>query len=395
MSRDGSSGLRTVRILGTRGIPAAHGGFETFAERLAEYLRQRGWRVVVYCQQDGDGPITEDLWNGIERVHVPVPVAGAPGTMLFDWRAIRHASRSRDLCLTLGYNTAVFCLALRLRGIPNVINMDGIEWKRSKWSRPARLWFWANDWIGCKVADHLIADNPQIRRHLMTRVVEAKIATIPYGADRLQKVGDEALAALGIEAGRYLTLIARPEPENSVLELVRAFSSRRRGVKLLVLGHYERSNPYHARVLDAASIEVLFPGAIYDRPTLRAIRFHCLAYLHGHQVGGTNPSLVEAIGASNPVIANDNPFNRSVMGDAAIYFRDYATAEAAIDRVLDDHALREHMRAASEACFDRAYSWHGVLTQYEQLLERQIGRHRARRRQPVIAAEAPDAVVKR
>ena len=104
-----------LRILGTRGVPAAHGGFETFAEYLALYLVKKGWRVIVYCQLDGEGPITEDVWEGVERVNIPVPQAGAKGTVIFDWIATRHAAKYQDLCLTLGYNTAFFCALLRIK----------------------------------------------------------------------------------------------------------------------------------------------------------------------------------------------------------------------------------------------------------------------------------------
>ncbi|HMN79323.1 MAG TPA: DUF1972 domain-containing protein [Burkholderiaceae bacterium] len=389
-----SASRRSLRILGIRGIPAAHGGFETFAEQLALYLRQRDWRVTVYCQEDGDGPPFADDWHGIHRIRIPVSRPGPVGTMVFDWKCIRHAARFDDPCLTLGYNTAAFCARLRMRGIVNVMNMDGIEWRRSKWSRPAKAWFWLNDWLGCLIADHLIADNPEICRHLNTRVGLHKIATIPYGADRIASIDPRPLEPLGLTPGNYLTLIARPEPENSVLELVRAFSARRRGVRLAVLGNYDPAHPYQCRVLDAASSEVEFVGAIYDKPTLHALRFHCLAYLHGHQVGGTNPSLVEALGAGNPVVVNDNPFNRWVAGDAARYFDDFRSAEEIITRVIADEGLRQRMRAASEARFDEAFSWHGVLTQYEQLLERQVGARR-RRPSPVVGGTPSDAEVER
>ena len=136
---------RTLRILGIRGIPAAHGGFETFAEHLSLHLVARGWRVVVSCQEDGSGPVQFDDWRGVERVRIPVSMTGAKGTMLFDWKAIVHAAGEGDLCLTLGYNTALFCVALRAAGVPNIINMDGIEWSRAKWGRLARSWFWMND----------------------------------------------------------------------------------------------------------------------------------------------------------------------------------------------------------------------------------------------------------
>ena len=199
-----------LRILGISGIPANHGGFETFAEQLALYLRDKGWRVVVYCQEDGFGEEFEDEWQGIERVRIPVAQPGALGTIVFDWKSIAHASQFKDLCLTLGYNTAAFCARLRLHGIPNVINMDGIEWSRAKWGKVAKTWFWMNDWAGCWLGDHLIADHPEIKRHLTSRAPADKIEMIAYGAPEVLDAPVEPLRSLGLEAGRYVTVIARP-----------------------------------------------------------------------------------------------------------------------------------------------------------------------------------------
>lgn len=370
---------KTLRILGTRGIPAAHGGFETFAEQLALYLVARGWRVVVYCQEDGNSALFEDRWRGVERVRIPVSRGGAAGTIVFDWRATRHAARCGELCLTLGYNTAVFCALLRLRGVPNLINMDGIEWARAKWGRVAKLWFWLNDWAGCRLGNHLVADHPAIAKHLETRVAAARITTIPYGADALQEGGIDAagssaslkaLDALGLTPGRFLTVIARAEPENSLREIVAGFSARPRGVTLVVLGNYQQDNAYHRAVREAASDEVRFVGAVYDKAIVQALRLHSAAYLHGHQVGGTNPSLVEALGAGNAVFAHENRFNRWVAGDAACYFDGEQALAAQLDAVLASPSRLADMQAGSRQRFAEAFTWPTVLAAYESLLTR-------------------------
>lgn len=362
----------TLRILGIRGVPAAHGGFETFAEHLALHLVAQGWRVVVYCQEAGAGPVVHDQWRGIERVRIPVSQAGAAGTIVFDWHATRHAAAHRDLCLTLGYNTAVFCAWLRLRGVPNVINMDGIEWSRAKWGPVAKTWFWLNERAGCWLGDHLVADHPAIHAHLATRTRAGKITTIPYGADALGDLPEAPVRALGLEPGRYLTLVARPEPENSILEAVQGFSARPRGVQLAVLGHYDAGHAYHRQVQAAAGSEVRFLGAIYDKQVVQALRRHSLAYVHGHRVGGTNPSLVEALGAGNPVIAHDNRFNRWVAGAGAAYFDSAAAFDTALSAVLADPARLAAMAAASRARFADGLTWPAVLQAYETLLRAQL-----------------------
>lgn len=359
---------KTIRILGIRGIPAAHGGFETFAENLALHLVENGWRVIVYCQIDGKGPTGSDTWRGVERVNVQVSQPGPMGTILFDWKSIVHASQSRDLCLTLGYNTAIFCSILRVRGIRNVINMDGIEWARAKWSKPAKVWFWINERIGCWLGNHLVADHPEIKRHLSKHVCESKITTIAYGAPHLVDEPVTPIEIFNIEPEEYISVIARPEPENSLLEIVEGFSSKRRGVKLLVLGKYDEHNVYHRAVKNSASDEVIFAGAIYDKAILSSIRFHSLAYVHGHQVGGTNPSLVEALGAGNAILAHDNRFNRWVSGNGALFFRDASSFSILLDEILANRGRLAELRAHSRKRFAEALTWPRILKDYEDLL---------------------------
>lgn len=363
---------KTLRILGTRGIPAAHGGFETFAEYLSLYLVAQGWHVVVYCQDEGKGPMFTDTWQGVERVHIPISQDGPKGTIVFDWHATAHAARHRDLCLTLGYNTALFCARLRLKGIPNLINMDGIEWSRAKWGPVAKTWFWLNDWAGCWLGDHLVADHPHIKAHLQSRVAPDKITTIPYGADAIAHASTEPVHALGLEPGRFLTVIARAEPENSLLDIVQGYSATPRGMPLVVLGNYQDNNAYHRAVKAAASAEVRFVGAIYDKTVVQALRFHSAAYVHGHQVGGTNPSLVEALGAGNAVVAHDNRFNRWVAGVGAVYFNDAASFAQCMDTLLTHPAKLATLRMHGQRRFKEAFTWPDVLGQYEELLTRYL-----------------------
>lgn len=359
--------LKKIRILGIRGIPANHGGFETFAEHLALYLVRQGWEVTVYCQED-DGQVYEDTWQGVRRIHIPVSQGGALGTIVFDWKSNLHAGRSEGLILTLGYNTAVFSLWFRLKGINNIINMDGIEWRRQKWGALAKTWFYLNEWAGAWLGNHLVADHPAIKTHLSTRVSGNKITTIAYGAPEVRQADPERLAQYGLRPGGYAILIARAEPENSILEVVQAWSRRRRGVKLVVLGKYDPAHAYQRSVTEAASDEVLFLGAIYEAENVGALRFYSRLYVHGHQVGGTNPSLVEALGAGNPVLAHDNPFNRWVAGPEARYFDGADGAASILDTLLEDQEALARMGAASRARHQEAFTWEQILGQYERLL---------------------------
>jgi glycosyltransferase involved in cell wall biosynthesis len=375
-----------VLILGTRGIPAAHGGFETFAERFALHMARRGWRVGVYCQKDVDrvgSRISSRRWEGVELITVEVGLRGPAATLAFDAICAHDAAGRDGVCLVLGYNGAVFLPYLRARGGRILTNMDGIEWRRPKWSLPVRAFFYVSEWIAAWSSQRLVADHPAIAEHLAERRSRDAIATIPYGGDPPSPgLGPPPL---GLEPDRYLVSIARIEPDNSILTLVEAFSRRPRGMRLVVLGTMKVGDPYHRAVEDAASPEVLFPGAIYEADQVQALRVHARAYLHGHTVGGTNPSLVEALWAGSAVIAHDNPFNRGTAGDAQFYFTDGDSCAAAIERVLADATAVNSARTAARQRAE-SFRWDDVLAAYEDEVRRVGGYPKAppRRPAPVI-----------
>ncbi len=358
-----------LRILGTRGIPAKHGGFETFANFLAPYMVENGWRVTVYCQGEGRGGLIESSWCGVRLVTIPVHQSGALGTIVFDYRSVRHATTENGVALTLGYNTALFNYFLKWAKIPNVVNMDGLEWKREKWSVPARIWLYLNERLACFSANHLIADHPEIKKHLQRITKKTSITMIPYGAPDIRKCSSEPLKCFELTPEKYILLIARPEPENSVLEVVSAFSSTQKSVKLVVLGEYDLNHPYQRKVLDAANNQVVFLGAIYSQEIVMSLRFHCLFYVHGHTVGGTNPSLIEAMGAGNAVLAHDNIFNRWVVGDnGGRFFKDIASCHVEMERMIASKNLRTAMQQGVRKRFEEEFTWDKVLTDYLAIL---------------------------
>tara|TARA_B110000196_G_scaffold87258_2_gene75685 strand:+ start:8067 stop:9185 length:1119 start_codon:yes stop_codon:yes gene_type:complete len=360
-------------ILGIRGVPAQHGGFETFAEYLCPYLVKKGWKVTVYCQEDGTGSIYTSTWEGVNRIHIPVKNEGPLGTIIFDLRSVIHSLRFNGVFLTLGYNTAIFNILHRIFGKSNVINMDGIEWKRQKWSGIGKAWFWLNERFGCWFGNHLIADHPKIKDHLATRVSRDKITMIAYGGKEVLSADADVLKKYDLEQDKYAVIIARAEPENSILEAVQAFSQKKRDAKLVVLGNYSPDeNPYHKLVKEAASDEVIFVGAIYDTKAVGALRFFSRFYIHGHQVGGTNPSLVEQLGVGGAVLAHENPFNRWVAGDGAVYFDSVVTASKEMDALFSNEEYVERLKEYSRNNFNENFRWEKILLQYEKLLEKYL-----------------------
>jgi glycosyltransferase involved in cell wall biosynthesis len=362
---------KSLYILGTRGVPAAHGGFETFAERFALHMVEAGWRVTVYCQSD-DGPPgpSEDEWRGVRRVTFTAG-SGALGTMSFDLRAVLHAMKERGVMLALGYNTAIFSALLRLRGHPLLTNMDGIEWKRAKWPWHGRIWLYLNERIGALSSTKLIADHPEIANHLSRMRSENDIVMLPYGADRIETASEAPVLELGLEPGRYFLSIGRCEPENNILTMIRAFASKPREFKFVCLGKLQpETNAYHREVTQAGAGRVVFPGAIYEQEKVQALRFHAAAYCHGHSVGGTNPSLVEALGAGNAVVAHKNPYNYWVLGEDQIYFTDDDDCSAAFDLIEVDHDQRRRAQASARRRFDSTFTWEPILRAYASLCDK-------------------------
>lgn len=358
-----------LHILGTRGVPAAHGGFETFAERFALHMVDHGWQVTVYCQVDQGppGPV-EDHWRGVRRITFAAD-SGALGTMKFDLRAVRYAMNERGVMLALGYNTAVFSALVRLSGHPLLTNMDGIEWKRAKWPWHGRVWLYLNERIGALTSTKLIADHPEIAKHLWHMRSAKDVVMIPYGADPIASAPEEQVRALGLTPGRYILSIGRCEPENNILSMVEAYVKGPRELQFVCLGKMEpEKNLYHKAVLNAAAGRVVFPGAIYERERVQALRFHAAVHCHGHSVGGTNPSLVEALGAGNAIIAHDNSYNRWVAGPEQFYFSNELQCAGHFDRIEKDPSVAAVAGHAARRRFEQTFTWGPILERYRELV---------------------------
>lgn len=363
----------TVRILGTHGVPAAYGGFETAAENVGRYLRDHGWRVVVYCQEEGPDSERHDVWEGMERITIGEPKPGWRGTSSFDLKSIRHAMAEYapgEVWLTFGYNTGVFNIVPRLRGIPNVINMDGMEWTRARWGILKQGILLGNERCAGLAGNVLIADHPHIARYLRRHFGARRVTTITYGGHEVTTAPTDAVTRAGLTPGHYAMVVCRPIPENSVLEIVTAWSRRRRRMPLVVVGPFDAEDSYRRAIRAAASAEVVFPGPIFDQGHLQALRFHSAMYLHGHTVGGTNPSLVEAMGAGNAVIAQDNVYNRWVAGSGQAFFRNRHDLAVILDDLVDHHDRLQAMRTASRARFLEEFTWGHIGSQYDAALRR-------------------------
>jgi glycosyltransferase involved in cell wall biosynthesis len=357
-----------LAILGCRGIPARYGGFETFAEELGVRLAARGVDVTVYCEARGRrGAPAPTEHRGVRLEHVRVPRLGPLGTLAYDLRALRHARGRHDVVYMLGYGAGAFLDLARAPGTEVWVNMDGIEWRRSKWGRLARAWLRRMEREALRRAGRVVFDSAAVRDAVLGP--DGRATVIEYGAELEIEDDPAVLPGLGLRPHGYYLVVARIEPENHVLEILRAFARAHLARELLVVGDVARAGRYGAACRAAAGPDVRFLGALHDRRTLHALRRDCAAVVHGHSVGGTNPALLEAMAARAAVVAHANPFNREVLGHRGLYFHD----EDELVRVLresDGWSAAERMRQGEEnrGRVVERYTWERIADAYAALL---------------------------
>lgn len=309
-----------IAIIGSRGIPAHYGGFETFAQELAPRLVALGHEVTVYCRAGYTGDPPPDSFEGVRLIHTPYLRSRALETPSHELSSILDSLRRRvDAYYFLGTRSSIFYLPLRLTRRDVVVHTDGIEWKRRKWGSLGRSYLKASEWIAARLAARvLVTDAEAMRRYYRERYGRDSFC-IPYGAPALDDVDLAPLAGWGLERGRYHLVVCRMEPENNVDTIIREFLASGSSRELVIVGSTNYRTPYHRHLRDLASAGVRFLGAVYGSD-LQALRFGAFAYIHGHEVGGTNPSLLEAMGCANPVLALDTEFSREVLADTGQFW---------------------------------------------------------------------------
>lgn len=354
-----------IALLGTRGIPANYGGFETFAEELSTRLVERGHEVTVYCRERH----AEARYRGVRLQYLPTIRHKYFDTLAHTFFSTLHLMTHRvDAALYCNGANAIFTPGPRLAGMPVALNVDGLERKRKKWNRLAKAWYLVSEWLATFCPTVVVTDALTIEQYYRERY--GKESTfIPYGAEIGRVAETAALARLGIEPGRYFLYVSRMEPENHALEVREAFERVATGFKLALIGDAPYAEEYIRRVRDTRDARVVMPGAIYGEG-YRELGSHCFAYIHATEVGGTHPALIEAMGRGALVLYRDTPENAEVAGDAGIPF-EFAGLAAAIARVLAmTEAERDVFRRKAMERARERYSWDAVTDQYERLFER-------------------------
>lgn len=374
MGADVGSGPLRVAMIGTRGVPANYGGFETAVEEVGSRLAARGHQVTVYCRAPlGHGETRPRAYRGMQLVHLPAARRRALETLSHTALSTAHAfARPRqDAILVFNAANAIFLPLLRHRAAAVATHVDGLEWQRGKWGPAGKRFYRVSESLAVRWSDRLIADARGITEYYLAEF-GAVTDEIAYGAPILASTDAERVAELGLLPGKFHLVVARLEPENNVHLILDAYAGSGATLPLVVVGGTPYETDYtrelHRRAERTEGVVML--GGVWDQDQLDALYGQSLTYVHGHSVGGTNPSLLRAMGAGACVLAYDVVFNREVLGHDASVFSDPADLGELLRRAEADP---EACLAAGAGNVQRAaakYDWDDVADKYERLCRR-------------------------
>ncbi|SMQ58360.1 DUF1972 domain-containing protein [Agreia sp. VKM Ac-1783] len=361
-----------IAMLGTRGVPAAYGGFETAVEEIGQRLAARGHEVTVYCRRsEGDEPRFSYL--GMKLVHLPSVRSKAIETLSHTALSVAHLATAgkKDVAFLFNAANAPFLPALGLQQIPTAVHVDGLEWKRGKWGKNGRRYYrWAEQ-FSVRHADALISDAQGIADYY-THEFRIPTELITYGAPILQGTPTNRLHDMGLEAGKFHLVVARFEPENHVDVIVDGYRRSDAKYPLIVVGSapYAAAHTTEIERLAAGDPRIQLVGGIYDQELLDQLYAHAYTYVHGHSVGGTNPSLLRAMGARTAVIAYDVVFNRDVLGTDGLFFRDASALAQRLNASELEPGATAKAATLLQLRANERYNWDSVTDGYEDLAQR-------------------------
>jgi len=368
-----------IAMIGTRGVPAAYGGFETAVEEIGRRLVERGHEVTVYCRSTAKDRPHQHL--GMKLVYLPAFRSKSLETLSHSGFSALHVVRHRRQDVSFVFNAAnsPFVPLIRWRGVPTAVHVDGLEWKRGKWGRWGRRYYRVAEQLAVRWADALISDAQGIADYY-DREFGIPSELISYGTNILRSPAANRLAELDLESGKYHLVVARFEPENHVDVIVDGYAASSAELPLVVVGSAPYAAEYTDRIAAVAANDprIRMLGGVWDQELLDQLYANALEYVHGHSVGGTNPSLLRAMGAGTAVGAFDVSFNREVLGEEGRFFR---TAED-VSRLLENaEAAPPQMNEIASRLQERAeenYNWDDVALGYERLAQRLTGGYSTR-----------------
>jgi len=362
-----------IAILGTRGIPASYGGFETFAEHLSTRLVARGHEVTVYCRAHYVSPRQLE-YHGVRLKVLPTIRHKYFDTVIHGFLSALHAVPGRfDVALICNAANAPFAPILRFTGTPVAINVDGLEHKRKKWGRLGRRYYKLAEYLSTVLPNVMVTDAQVIQDYYLVRH-NSPSTMIAYGSEVERRPDRETVRKWRVEPNRYVLYVSRLEPENNAHLVIEAFKKVRTAYRLLVVGDAPYAEEYISDLKARARGDkrIVFTGFVFGQD-YRALQQNAYCYVHATEVGGTHPALLEAMGYGNCVLTLDTPENIEAVGEAGIPYADEFDLVEKLQRVLRDGSLVQSYRHRAQLRVQKYYDWEGVVDQYQQLFARMVG----------------------
>ena len=356
-----------IAILGTRGIPNYYGGFEQFAEFFSVYLVQKGHQV--YCYNSHNHKFQEKTFHGVNIIHQHDPEYkyGTFGQFIYDYNCIMDArKRNFDIILQLGYTSNSIWFFLLPKKPLIITNMDGLEWKRTKYSKPVQQFLKFAERLAATSSDYLVSDSIGIEKFLKQRY-QKESTYIAYGAHPFNEPNEEVLKEYNLEKNNYNMIMARFEPENNLDMVLEGVAMSSDETPILVVGKHETKYGEYLKGKFKNNKNIHFLGGIYNLEHLNNLRYYSKLYFHGHSVGGTNPSLLEAMASQALVIAHNNDFNKGILRENGIYFSNATEVKNILESVKKNDNLPKVQNNYQAIIKD--FNWDKINGQYLQLFE--------------------------
>jgi len=354
-----------IAILGTRGIPNHYGGFEHISEYVSEGLVKHGHHVSVYNSHNH--LYQEKTWNGVEIIHCydPEYLVGTAGQFIYDLNCLLDARKRKfDVLLIMGYTSSSVWGKLYPKKSAIITNMDGLEWKRSKYSKRVQNFLKYAEKLAVKHSKYYVSDSMVIKSYLADKY-DINSQYIPYGADVFSNDEREQFDKEDALKEDYFLLMARMEPENNIETILEGFNRSHSSKKFKVLGDVSNRFGQYIGHKFKNDERIEFKGAIFDTAKVRSLQNNSYLYFHGHSVGGTNPSLLEAMASEALIAAHNNPFNQAVLHGDAYYFSNSGGVRELVENVQRKEPEKAMINNNLEK-IKYQFNWESIIDQYEQ-----------------------------
>lgn len=366
-----------IAILGTRGIPNHYGGFEQFAEFFSVYLVEKGHEV--YCYNSHNHKFQEKTFHGVNITHQHDPEYkyGTFGQFIYDYNCIMDSrKRDFDIILQLGYTSNSIWFFLLPKKPIIITNMDGLEWKRTKYSKPVQQFLKFAERLAAISSDYLVSDSIGIEKFLKKKY-KKESTYIAYGAYPFDSPNENFLKEYNVEKQNFNMIMARFEPENNLDMVLEGVAQSNDKTPILVIGKHETKYGEYLKNKFKSFDNIRFLGGIYNLEHLNNLRYFSKLYFHGHSVGGTNPSLLEAMASQALVIAHNNDFNKGILKENGIYFSNPSEVKNILESVKKIDNLQKVQNNYQAIIKD--FNWEKINGQYLQLFEECYSRHKTRK----------------